>query len=220
MTKGLGTDWQNALAAAGIRTGWLARFDFESETVRVCTLADSLTVSGTGDAALDGGTFSPIGDGAVVTVGENGYSYQGSEALRLSLAIPSSPSIAIANAGIYPSEYLGRMAWVWRAIMTTDPTATTPGVWAFRRIRAGAMDQVRVTHDGEQHLFELTIEAHSSMISQATNASYLDQPLFDPGDHSQDFAVNIANGSPAPARRAATGLAGTIYGLTGLQWLR
>lgn len=200
MTKGLGSDWQDALAAAGIRTGFLARLEFLTETIFITTLDTALSVSGTGDDMLDGNTFQPLVEGLMVQVGDSSYSYEGSGAMTLSLAIPASPTAPIVNAAIYPDEYMGRAAYLWRVVMFTPPGLGTPAEWGFRRIRAGAMDQVQVRADGQQHIFTLTLEAHAATISAAGGSTYLDQRRFDPDDRSQDFAVNIANGSPAPAR--------------------
>lgn len=210
MTKGLDANWQAALAGQGIRTGYLARLEFATETLFITTLEAALAVSGTGDAQLDGNTFYPLTHGVMVGVGDQSYSYEGSGALTLTLAIPSSPPAAIVNAAIYPDEYLGRNAYLWRVLMHQPPSVSTAAVWGFRRIRAGAMDQVQVNNDGKQHTFALTIESHAATISAATNSTYLDQPRFDANDHSQDFAVNIANGSPAPARGTVANIIGGI----------
>lgn len=200
MTKGLSSDWQDALAAVGIRTGYLARLEFLTETVFVTTLETALAVSGTGDDMLDGNTFEPLAHGVAVSVGDNAYSYDGSEEFTMTMAIPASPSLPIVNAGIYPSEYISRPAYVWRAVMFQPPGVDAPAEWGFRRIRAGTMDRVQVRADGRQHIFTLTLESHASAISGAGGSTWLDQRRYDADDRSQDFAVNIANGSPAPAR--------------------
>lgn len=200
MSKGLDSAWADALASVGIKTGFLGRFEFLSETVFITTLETALLVEGTGDDALDGNTFQPLVDGVMVQVGDNAFSYEGSDELTMTLAIPTSPPASIVNASIYPSEYLGRPAYLWRALMQTPPTVGAAAVWGFRRIRAGYMDMVRTMADGQQHVFSLTLESHAAMISSAGGSTYLDQQRIDPDDQSQNFAVNIANGSPAPAR--------------------
>lgn len=203
MRPGVNDQWASALAAAGIKTGILARFDFASSIIRVSTLESSIVVSGTGDPLLDGGTFDPLVSGLLIEIGDNTYSYEGSEALTLSLSIPANPDPSIVAASLYPNEYLGRAATLWRVLILAPPDASTPAQYGFKRIRAGAMDQIQVVNDGQNHLFTLTIEAHQASLSNATNASYLDQKLFDPSDTSQDYAVSIANGSPAPGRASA-----------------
>ncbi len=207
MRPGTDTSILAALEAAGITTCILGSLEFKSETVNVWTGAHPLTVQGSTDTLLDGKTFEPMVHGVVLNIGDNAFSMSGSEALDISLAIPSAPSRAIAAATVYPDEYQGRLATLWRAIMIVPPGAGTPPTWAFRRIRSGSMDQVKVSNDGISHTFTLSIEGHASLISNASNSTYMDQKRFDAADTSQDYAASCANGDPAPSKSGVTGLA-------------
>jgi hypothetical protein len=198
--RGLSQQWTDALAQLGIIQVTLARFEFQSETVCAWTGTHILPVTGTTDPLLNGMVFEPLGNGALVNIGDNSFSYSGSEAMAISLSIPKPVPSTMFNASVEPSEYQTRMAYVWRGIMIQKPNATTPAQWAFQRVRAGAMDELAITNDGEQHTFTLTIEGHASMISAATGSTYLDQQKFDPTDTSQDFAVSIMNNARAPTR--------------------
>ncbi|MCD1591814.1 hypothetical protein K7H13_13755 [Qipengyuania citrea] len=182
--------------------GW---FDFKSGPVGVWTGTHPITPKGTGDIELDNKTFDPLVNGAPINIGTNNFSYQGSEAFTLSMAIPESPSTYVQAASVDPEEYQARTAILWRAMMVTAPTPGQEGIWAFRRVRAGAMDELSISYNGKEHLFTLTIEAHASMISAATGSNWLDQKRFDPLDTSQDFAVSIANNPSNPSRGAAGG---------------
>lgn len=196
-----------ALEAAGITTAILGSLEFKSETINVWTGAHPLTIQGSTDSTLDGKTFDPFVHGVVLNIGDNSFSMSGSDALEISLAIPSAPSQAISAASVYPDEYQGRNATLWRAIMIAPPGVGAPPTWAFRRIRSGAMDTVQITNDGTAHIFKLSIEGHASMISNATNSTYMDQQRFDPSDTSQDFVAQCANGDPAPTKSKSSGLA-------------
>lgn len=204
MRDGINEQWTEALASQGIRTGLLGWFDFKSSPVGVWTGWRSIKPMGTGDSILDGKTFDPFAEGIPVSVGDNTYSYTGSDALDINLAAPGELTPEMVYASLDPEEYQGRTAIIWRALMVTLPTATQPAEWAFRRVRAGVMDSLKITHTGDQFIFNLTIEAHASMMTNATGSSYLDQPKFDPSDTSQNYAVSIANNPQTPGRGSYT----------------
>lgn len=212
MRPGIDSEWTDALAARGIRTALLIWFDFKSEPVGVWTGATSIMPMGTGDSLLDGVTFEPIANGLPVDIGGNQFNYGGSEELEIKLAMPNLPPEDLMGSILDTDEYQGRTAVMWRALMTTLPSATTPAEWQFRRVRAGSLDNVKIHNDGTNHIFSISIEAHASMISSATGSTYLDQPRLDPTDASQNFAVSIANNpqTPGGGSSAPTGFAGMV----------
>lgn len=207
MSRGLSSAWTDALQSQlGITTGYLVSFDFLSGPVHVCTLPMAITPAGSGDTLLDGVTFQPISNGVAVAVGDNSFSYLGSEALSLTLAIPDTPTDTMVAAAISADEYQTRTAVVWRAIIVTPAGATSAAEWNFRRVRAGSMDELVIKNDGQQHTLALTIEGHAGMISNASGSTYLDQKTkFDEVDTSQDYAASLANSRGAPAASAAGG---------------
>jgi hypothetical protein len=188
------------LGAPKIVTAYCIRLDFQSSTIGVWTGHDAIQPTGSADELLTGMTFDPMVAGVMIDIGENSYSYAGSEEFTLSLAIPASPNVTIAAASVLPAEYQSRPATVWRALLYPQSDPLAQPIWLFRRIRTGAMDKVEITNDGQSHTFQLTIESHQSLISAANNSTYLDQEKFDPTDTSQRSAVAIANGDPAPSK--------------------
>lgn len=212
MRVGTNSEILAALEAAGITTALLATLEFKSETINVWTGVGELTVNGSGDSLLNGKAFTPLAHGVVVNIGDNSFTMSGSDALTISLAIPSAPSQAIGAASVHPDEYQGRNATLWRALMIAPPGAGTPPAWVFRRVRSGAMDMVEVSGDGLSHIFTLTIEGHASMISNATGSTYMDQKRFDPADTSQAYVAACANGDPAPQKYSAGSFGGGLFG--------
>ena len=212
MRSGVDQEWMDALEARGIRTALLAWFDFKSEPVAVWTGTTSIMPLGTGDSLLDGITFEPMAHGVPVQIGDNTFNYSGSEELELSLALPTFVPEELVAASMDAEEYQGRTAIMWRALMVTMPNATTPAEWSFRRIRAGTLDNLRISNDGENHFFTISIEAHASMITNASASSYLDQEAFDPTDFSQRYAVSIANNPRTPGGVSApTSVIGSMW---------
>ena len=217
MRLGVGdtTAWTDLLAQQGITTGVLVLFRFLSGDVACWTGSFPFVATGSGDFLLDGRQFEPIANGIPVSIGENAFSYSGSEAMTLSMSIPETRTAAMVNASLDPSEYQARMCVVWRVIMQTPAGATAPATWVMRRVRAGSMDELTIANDGSQHTFTLTIEAHASRITNATASSYLDQTRFDVNDTSQAYAVSIANNRGMPSGGSAGGAGGGASGLFG-----
>lgn len=206
MRDGMSTDVVSAISAPVITTALFGRLEFKSETVFVWTGAGSILVTGSGDSLMDGQTFQALADG-VVQIGANSFTKNGSDELTVTLSVPSEPNTAIAAASVYPSEFRARSAYLWRGILLPPANPLGQPLWVIRRIRSGKMDHVQITNDGQSHQFILTIESHQSNISSASNQTYLNQRRYDPNDTSQDFAVSIANGQPAPSK--GTGIIGS-----------
>lgn len=202
MRDNVTAEWQAALEAQGIQTALMGYLDFKSEPIRLWTGWTTIQPMGSGDIYLDNFVFDPVAEGVPIQIGENTFSFQGSDELSLALAVPENAPDALVAASLDSNEYKGRKAIIWRALMISAPDAATPAVWSFRRVRSGSMDKLSLSNDGQQRLFTLTIESHSASITNASASTYLDQPLFDPADTSQAYAVSIANDPRVPGRLA------------------
>ncbi|HJO66318.1 MAG TPA: hypothetical protein QF469_13360 [Sphingomonas sanguinis] len=201
----------SAITAPAITSYLAARLEFANETLFIWTGAHPIQPTGSGDSLLDGNTLEPVANGVAVQIGDNTFSYSGSDEFTISLAVPASPNVTLAAAEALPAEYLTRPATIWRAILIPQADPLAQPIWMFRRVRSGAMDKVEIQNDGRSHNFTLTIESHQSLVSNATNQTYLDQKKYDSTDTSQDYAASIANGDPAPAKAVASSGA-TGYG--------
>lgn len=191
-----------AVTAPSITTAIAARLAFKSGTINLWTgIGSIIAPNNSGDSLLDGRQFDAIAH-ELIDIGENTYSMNGSGEFTLTLNVPAAPDITIAAASVYPSEYQGRSAVLWRAIKIDSGDPLAQPVWLFRRIRSATMDKVEIQADGSYHKFVLTLESHSGKITNATNQTYLNQRRYDPNDRSQDFAPSIANGDPAPTKAA------------------
>lgn len=204
MRPGTTTALTDALEAPQIVTALLCRLDLQNGPAFLWTGSHPIQVSGSGDSLLDGNIFDPLVHGLALQIGDNSFSYTGSDPLTISLAIPSDVSEEISIASVYPEEWRARPATFWRALMVPSPDPLGEPGWLFRRVRTGAMDKLEIQADGFSRTFNLTIEGHASLISTATGSTYLDQKRFDPADTSQDFAVAIGNGDPAPKKNGGS----------------
>lgn len=195
----------SAVSAPTITTALAARLDFRSGTVFVWTGVGSIIApANSGDSLLDGQTFDALAH-EMVDIGDNTYSMSGSSELPITLNVPAAPDVTIAAASVYPNEYQGRSGVLWRVVKIDTGNPLAEPMWLFRRIRSGTMDKVEIQADGTYHKFVLTIESHSGKISNATNQNYLNQRRYDPSDSSQDHAISIANGNPAPTKGSSAG---------------
>ena len=218
MRPGTNQQLLEILAAAGITTALMARLEFKSQTEFVWTGSHPLTVMGSGDSLLDGNLFACLSPGLPLSIGDNSFSYSGSDSLSITLAIPSNQE-TLALAAVYPDEYRGRPATLWRALLIQPSDPLAAPAWVFRRVRSGTMSTVEIQNDGRSHTFTLTLEGHAGLISASSQATYLDQKRFDPTDTSQDYAAGSANDSKSPMKGARNtspslsgfGMLGTTY---------
>ncbi|KTT72614.1 hypothetical protein [Sphingomonas endophytica] len=180
-----------ALDLQVIRPVFFAYLDILGDPLRACTAGRSLVVQGTGDSELDGFTFDGI-DPTVVDIGPVRAKDGGSEAVTAKLS-----GILTLDAGLLAligdgATWQGRTARLWRMIRDEDGVQRG----AIQSYYTGWMTALSITGDpvGGQTI-NLTIEAYLAAYSQASNRSYQDQELFDPGDLSARAAIAIANGN-------------------------
>jgi hypothetical protein len=77
--------------------------------------------------------------------------------------------------------------------MIRDENGTQRG--AIQHYYTGYMTSLSIEGDASAQTIRLSIEGYLSAFNQASNRTYLDQELFDPGDQSAVAAIAIANGT-------------------------
>ncbi|SOB86772.1 hypothetical protein SAMN06297144_1881 [Sphingomonas guangdongensis] len=200
-----GTTYRDALSGHEITTALVARFDFASETLCAWTGPETIQPQMTGDTLLDNQVIHPLVNGLVVNVGDNVMSYTGSDELPITLALPDAPDETLIAAQVYPSEYRGRRATIWSAILIRTGNPLEAPIWAFRRVRTGAMDKLQINRDASQHTLTLTIESHAGLIAGSGQSTYMSQQLIDPLDRSQAHAATLAAGNKVPSYGGGSG---------------
>jgi hypothetical protein len=153
----------------------------------------SFTFAGTGDEDLDGFTFEAV-DARVVSVSDVKAKEGGSDTLTLTLSglagVDGDTMSAIANR----ANYQGRDARLWKAMLDPVELTTIGQIWPYY---TGYMAVPKISGDKASQTISLEIETYLAFFSQASNRTYLDQLSFDPGDHSAELAIAIANGASA-----------------------
>lgn len=171
-----------------ITIAWL---DILGEPIRVTNAPYSLTFAGTGDEDLDGFTFSAV-DPRFVSIGPVKMKEGGSDTVTLKLSgLPVIDDDTLTTIGD-KANWQGRPARLWRAMLDPADLSRLGAVWGFY---TGFMNVPTITGDKTSQVIALEVESFAGFFTQASNRSYLQQDLYDPGDRSAELAIAIANGA-------------------------
>lgn len=210
-----------AIAAREIRPVWFAYLDILGDPLRANTSGASITfgAGATGDADLDGQTYDGMNP-QFVEIGALSQKDGGSDPLTCKLSglvgIDDALLAIIGDA----ANWRGRSARVWRTIR--DAGGTQQG--AIQHLRTGYMTSLVITGSPASQTINLTIQSYIAAYSGASGRTYLDQALFDPGDHSAEASIALANGMSGNAALAGTKTDGAYdgggYGYRSFEQLR
>lgn len=165
--------------------------DIAGGPIRVTNAPYRITFAGTGDEDLDGFTFDPV-DSRVVSVGPIRAREGGTETVMLTLSGLRGLDSEMMDDLSDRARYQGRDARLWEAMLDPDDLTRVGGVWA---TYTGYMNVPTVRGDRTAQVIELSLESYLAFFGTASNRSYLDQQIYDPGDLSGELAVAIANGA-------------------------
>jgi hypothetical protein len=178
-----------ALDAQVIKPVWFAYLDIDGDPVRCNTSGADITISGTGDPDLDGGTFIGI-SGTLVDVSPVAVREGGSDRVTAQLSgLPTLDADILEQLGA-PANWQGRPARLWRTIRN----AMNVQQGGFQAYYTGYMTALDHAGDDTGQTIRVTIETYLAAFSAASNRTYLDQERYDPGDLSARASIAIANG--------------------------
>lgn len=170
--------------------------DFADDPLRVTTLGQNYSFSGTGDADLDGKTFLAF-DPRFIQIGDLSNSEDGSDTLTVTLSgIEGVDSELMAEIGDR-TKWQGRSVRIW--IQIYDQTGAIPqgGVFPFY---TGYASSVKVVPSPGTQTIQLSVENYLASATGASNRSYLSQKDYDASDVSAQAtlaAANMGRGAPA-----------------------
>lgn len=185
---------QTALAADIRRPVDFAFLDIGDEPLRVTTAPYSVSFSGTGDEDLDGFTFQAL-DPTFVSVGRIRSKEGGGDTVTLTLSGLAGVDDALMTDLGNKANYAGRDARLWKAMLHPDTFGQIGAIWCYY---TGYMSVPRIVGDRTSQVITLDVESYLGFFSQASNRTYQDQQVYDPGDRSAELAVAIANGAGNP----------------------
>tara|TARA_R110000787_G_scaffold208846_7_gene318903 strand:- start:35731 stop:36393 length:663 start_codon:yes stop_codon:yes gene_type:complete len=172
-----------------IRPVFFVYLDIVGDPVRFTTVGYDVTMSGTGFAEMDGHDFLGI-SGKFIDISPVRVRRGGSDPVTGSLSGLRAIDNDTLNTIGDPANWQGRTAMLWRLIR--NEAGSQRG--AIQHYYTGYMTSLSIGGDPGQQVIDISIESYLAAFGQASNRTYLDQDLFDPGDLSARASIAIANG--------------------------
>lgn len=223
---------QAALEAPVLYWRVLLYADFVDDVIRATSGLYQKTISGSGDAELDG-TYDAINPD-LISVGGVTHNETGSDTVAISLngilgnadlifdrlekVIQDRDSEYIRVRGSSflntigdNSRWQGRTARLWFYCVDADETQVGQIIPYY----TGYMNEITITGSADQQLITLTIENYVNTLSGSQNKNYLAQNLFDSGDLSGEAAIAAVNGMNGAGLAEASVISNPYYGAEG-----
>ena len=179
---------QAALEATVVNWRVLIYADFVGDVLRGTSGLYDKTISGSGDAELDGTYDSFSHD--LINVSPVKHNETGSDTVTISMS-----GLIVNNADFLAvigdkSKWQGRTARLW--FYCVDQNENQVG--SIIPYYTGYMNEVGISGNAESQTVTLTIENYLASIAGAQNKTYLIQNIFDAGDLSGEASISAANG--------------------------
>jgi len=185
---------QAALAADVRRPVTICYLDILGDPIRVTDAPYGFAFSGTGDADLDGFTYDAV-DPQFVSVSSVKAKEGGTGTVTLTLSGLIGIDGELMNEIGSRAHWQGRSARLWKAMLDPASLQRVGAIWTYY---TGYMSVPKIIGDQSSQTITLEVESYLGFFSQASSRTYLDQALYDAGDHSAELAIAIANGAGRP----------------------
>ena len=179
---------QAALEATVVNWRVLIYADFVGDVLRGTSGIYDKTISGSGDAELDG-TYDSFNHD-LINVSTVKHNESGSDTVAISmsgLVVNNADFLAIIGD---KSKWQGRIARLWFYCVNENEAQVGSVIPYY----TGYMNEVGISGDAESQTVTLTIENYLTSIAGAQNKTYLIQNIFDAGDLSAETSIAAANG--------------------------
>ena len=178
---------QGALEATVLYWRMLLWADFDGDPLRATSGLYDRTISGSGDAELDG--FYDSYDHNLISVGPVKHNETGSDTVTVTM------SGLLLNADLLNmigdrTKWQGRSARLW--FYCADENETQVG--SIIPYYTGYMNDVVIAGSPSEQRITLTIENYLATLSGAPSQTYMMQNMFDAGDLSANATLGAANG--------------------------
>jgi len=181
---------QAAIAADVIRPVFVGFLDILGDPIRVTTAPYSVQFSGTGDADLDGQTFSAV-DPTWISISPVSNQEGGAGTVTATLSGLIGVDSDLLNQIGNKANWQGRTARLWQ-MMYNAGLQRVGNVWPYY---TGYMNVPRIVGNATQQTIILEIESYLAFLKQPSGRSYLAQAEYDSGDRSADASIAVANGT-------------------------
>ncbi len=178
---------QAALEAEIVHWRALIYADFVGDTLRATNNIVDKTVSGSGDAELDG--FYESFTHNIIEVSPVQHNETGSDTVAVQM------SGLIVNADFLNligdrTKWQGRAARLW-FFLSNESGGQVGDIVPYY---TGYMNDITISGNPSQQTVTLTIENYLTSLSVAANRTYMMQTLYDAGDLSANATLSAANG--------------------------
>ena len=178
-----------ALEAQVLEPVFLAWLDIDGDEVRANSSGVDMTITGSGDAELDGDYIGISHE--VVTISSVKFNDGGTDTVTAELSgIPGLDDDTLAQLAD-PVNWRGRSARLWRIIRNSSGVQQG-GIQAYY---TGYMTGLTMRGTPTGISLQVRIESYLAALTRASNRTYLDQADFDAGDESAKAAIAIFNGT-------------------------
>jgi hypothetical protein len=179
---------------------YVGYLDILGDPIRVTTAPGSIPFTGTGDADLDGFTFSAV-DPEFISVSPVTMKEGGADTVTCTLSGMVGVDTGLLNQIGNKANWQGRVARLWQLQLNEDLTQVG-AVWPWF---TGYMTVPKIVGDKTTQTISLEIESYLSFIRTASGRSYLNQADYDSGDLSAAASIACANGQTAAGDAVASG---------------
>lgn len=208
---------KTAVGSTAFAAAYFIFIDIVGDPLRFTTFGQDTTVTGSGDAELDG--IYPAFGGRLLEVGDVNNSDSGSETMLITLSGIVSMDTALLNEIGDKAKWQGRVARVWCRLY--DESGVSPQGAIFP-IYTGYASSVKIMAEPTGQMISLSIENWRAAFNQPSNRTYLNQKDYDAGDTSAQATIAASNGmkrdSGAGAGTPGPGYSNVGVGPGGNDW--
>jgi hypothetical protein len=181
---------QTAIEQPILYLRWICYLDIVGDPVRATTGLYEKTFSGTGDADLDGDTYTPY-PSELVSVSDVKHDESGSDQVSVSLSGLIVNNSTLLNVIGNRSNWQGRTARLWWYVVDENETQ----VGEIYSYYTGYMNDVTINGSPESQTIVLSIENYLVSLSVTASKTYQMQKEYDSGDESASRSIAAANGA-------------------------
>lgn len=181
---------QTAIEQPILYLRWLCYLDILGDPVRATTGLYAKTFSGTGDADLDGDTYTPY-PSELVSVSDVKHDESGSDQVTVSLSGLVVNNSTLLNVIGDRNNWQGRTARLWWYVVDENE-AQVGEIYSYY---TGYMNDVTINGSPESQTIALSIENYLVSLSVTSSKTYQMQKEYDSGDESASRSIAAANGA-------------------------
>lgn len=205
----LDTDAKTQLDEQVTAFGFFILVDILGDPLRITTTGKDVTFTGTGDADLDDDTFYAF-DARAISVGDVGFSEDGSDTLQVELSGIAGIDDDLLAAINDSSLWRGRLVRLWLQVYDETGLVEKGGIVAYY---TGYASRLSVKPGAKTQSIRLDVENYLVAFNEAPRRNYLNQKDYDAADDSAAATLAAANMSHGAS--SGTGLSGSSGGPSG-----